>query len=49
MSCNIKVDKNEKNYTFSKGATLKIKKVNQNIADKYQKNNVNLNKEKYNK
>ena len=48
MRRTIKVDKNEKNSAFAKEKTLNKKKDNQNLADKYQKNNVILNKETYN-
>ena len=48
MRRTIKVDKNEKNSAFAKEITLNKKKDNQNLVDKYQKNNVILNKETYN-
>ena len=48
MRRTIKVDKNEKNSAFAKEIALNKKKDNQNLADKYQKNNVILNKETYN-
>ena len=48
MRRTIKFDKNEKNSSFAKEIALNKKKDNQNLADKYQKNNVILNKETYN-
>ena len=48
MRRTIKFDKNEKNSAFAKEKTLNQKKDNQNLADKYQNNNVILNKETYN-
>ena len=48
MRRTIKVDKNEKNSAFAKEKTLNKKKDNQNLAFKYHKNNVILNKETYN-